>query len=64
VDVPPGGQASAPVGWGGWPGPAASGSALVSWNGGEKVVRIDGPAQPSRAEEPWNLTSSWFELDS
>jgi hypothetical protein len=64
VDIPPGGRATASVSWAGWPGPAASGSALVSWNGGETVVQIDGPAQPPRTEEPWNLSSSWFDLVS
>jgi hypothetical protein len=34
----------------------------VSWNGGEVVVPVDGPAQPTRTEEPWNLSSSWFDL--
>jgi hypothetical protein len=63
VDVPPGGRATAGVSWAGWPGPAASGAALVSWNGGEAVVQVDGPAQPWRTDEPWNLSSSWFDLE-
>lgn len=64
VVVPPGAEAAAAVGWGGWCGDAASGRARVRWEQGEATVTIAGPAQPHCPAEghPVSLWSSWFAL--
>jgi hypothetical protein len=57
----PGERARAPVGWGGWDGPPASGKVLVTWAGGQTQVTADGPVQPEADGPATNLWSSWFE---
>ncbi len=61
VVLAPGERARAPVGWGGWDGPQASGTVLVTWAGGRAKVTADGPVQPEADGPATNLWSSWFE---
>jgi hypothetical protein len=61
VDIDPGDEASAPVGWAGWDGPPASGEVVVQWPGGGSRVTVSGPRQPASAGPATNLWSSWFE---
>lgn len=60
VELAPGERARAPVGWGAWDGPPASGRVVVKWDGGEIEVMADGPRQPEADKRPTNLWSSWF----
>lgn len=62
LDVPSGGAARAPVGWGGWAGPPASGQVEVSFSDLTYIVDVDGPAQPPGRGPGTNLWSNWFEL--
>jgi hypothetical protein len=62
VDVASGGRARAPVGWGGWHGPAASGRVEVTFADQTFVVEVDGPAQPTGHGPGTNLWSNWFAL--
>jgi hypothetical protein len=64
VDVPSGGTARAPVGWGGWDGPPAGGQVEVSFSGRTYTVDVDGPAQPPGRGPGTNLWSNWFEISS
>ena len=43
VVLSPGQRATAPVAWGGWDGPAASGRVIVTWPGGRKEIQVLGP---------------------
>jgi hypothetical protein len=62
VELAPGERARAPVGWGAWDGPPASGTVIIALAGGEAKVLVDGPPQPeSRDGLATNLWSSWFE---
>jgi Protein of unknown function (DUF4232) len=62
VVLEPGQQAAAPVAWDGWNGPPASSAAQVTWAGGGAAAVVEGPAQPSAAGSPGNISSSWFRL--
>jgi hypothetical protein len=64
VVLQPGERARARISWPAWDGAPASGRAFVHWPGGAVEVEVDGPAQPARAgaDDPTNLTSSWFEV--
>ena len=60
VQLAPDAEAVAPVGWGGWTGPPASGCVVVGWPGGEVQVPTSGPRQPTSPGPATNLWSSWF----
>lgn len=61
VELAPGARARAPVGWGGWDGPPASGAVIITLAGGTAEVHVDGPPQPESRGPATNLSSSWFE---
>ena len=61
VVLSPGQRATAPVAWGGWDGPAASGRVIVTWPGGRKEIQVLGPRQPTpSATGAMPLSTSWF----
>jgi hypothetical protein len=60
VEIEPGEEAVAPVGWAGWNGPPASGDVLVQWPGGTSRVTVSGPHQPEASGPRTTLRSSWF----
>jgi hypothetical protein len=60
VTLDAGERAIAPVSWGGWDGPAASGRFIVTWPGGSTEVTAIGPRQPAATGPATNLSSSWF----
>jgi hypothetical protein len=66
AQLAPGEVASAPVSWGGWDGPPASGAVIVQWDGGHSQAEVaaSGPKQPSSARPSTNLSSSWWTLVS
>jgi len=61
VELAPGERARTRVGWGGWDGPPASGTVLVTWAGGQTEVTAHGPVQPEADGPAVNLWTSWFE---
>jgi Protein of unknown function (DUF4232) len=61
VELAPGERARAPVGWGGWDGPPASGTVIIALAGGKAEVVVDGPPQPESRGPATNLSTSWFE---
>jgi len=64
VDVDPGDEAMAPIGWGGWSGAPASGEWQVRLDVLESQMRVEatGPQEPTRPGPGTNTWSSWWQL--
>jgi hypothetical protein len=64
VDVDPGQEAMAPVGWGGWSGAPASGAWEVELEVMEPPVRVEatGPREPTWRGPGTNTWSSWWQI--